>query len=86
MGMSDVHCILLGSQQFISSEQNGSPGEQDPREGSQHLTPLKLLSPKCVGWLSEPTTKAEMKTKHRNIFALLLYTLFLDLYTLIQFF
>lgn len=63
----------------IRSEHNGSPGVHDPREGSQHLLPLKLESPVFVVWLSEPTTNAEMKTKRRNMFDLLSYTFFSEL-------
>jgi hypothetical protein len=53
IGIEEEHCILLGSQHpvsrkaavgegdgAISSEQKGIPGVHEPREGSQHLTPL----------------------------------------------
>lgn len=83
--ISRTNMVEEGDGVIIASEHRGSPGVHEPREGSQHRTPLKLESPVFV-WLSEPTTKAEMKTRRRNIFALLLYTHFLDLYTRIQFF
>lgn len=41
-------CVVEGVAAAMRSEQSGSPGEHDPREGSQHLTPLKVESPRFV--------------------------------------
>lgn len=66
-----------------TSEHSVSPGVHEPLEGSQHRIPLILVSPRFV--CATPAAIAARKRRRRNMFALLLYDLFLEILNILNF-
>lgn len=67
-----------------TSEHSASPGVHDPFDGSQHRTPLILVSPEfevCAA----PVAIAARKRRCRNMFALLMYDFFLEILNILNF-